>query len=103
MFGIPADKIQDPQWFRSGGQKVTRDGCRVPLPWEATGSSFGFGSNGAHLPQPSWFGRYAVAVEERDEDSTLNMYRAALRIRRQMQAWGFTLKKFTHPKIQGAF
>ena len=25
------------------------------------------------------------------------------RIRKQMQAWGFTLKDFTHPKIQGAF
>ena len=21
----------------------------------------------------------------------------------QMQAWGFTLKQFTHPKIEGAF
>ena len=25
------------------------------------------------------------------------------RIRKQMQAWGFTLKQFTHPKIEGAF
>lgn len=85
VFDIPADKIQDPQWFRSGGQKMTRDGCRVPLPWQATGSSFGFGSNGAHLPQPTWFGRYAVAVEEADEQSTLSLYRKALGLRRQLQ------------------
>lgn len=85
VWDIPADKMQDPQWFRSGGTKGTRDGCRVPLPWTATGSSFGFGSNGAHLPQPAWFARYCVEVLDQDENSTLNLYRTALHIRREMQ------------------
>ncbi len=84
VFGIPADQMQDPQWFRSLGEKATRDGCRVPLPWTAEGSSFGFGPGGAHLPQPEWFAEYAVEVEEADEDSTLNLYRKALRLRKKL-------------------
>ena len=106
VWDIPADQMQDPQWFRSGGQKVTRDGCRVPLPWTASGSSFGFGSNGSHLPQPSWFGRYSVEVEERDESSMLHMYRSALHLRRKLQGapnlkwvrtWNRQVMHFTRP------
>src|SRR5690606_5628670 len=40
---------QDPAFFRGGeGDGLGRDGCRVPLPWAATGTSFGFGSGGSH-------------------------------------------------------
>ena len=53
---IPDAERQDPTFFRSPGVDVGRDGCRVPLPWTSTGDSFGFGADGAHLPQPSWFG-----------------------------------------------
>lgn len=58
----------------------------MPLPWEPTGPSYGFGSGGAHLPQPLWFGHYAVSVQDKDPDSTLNLYRAVLRQRRRMVA-----------------
>ncbi|WP_028708472.1 glycoside hydrolase family 13 protein [Propionicicella superfundia] len=81
---IPAAERQDPVFFRSRGADVGRDGCRVPLPWTSTGPSFGFGAGGAHLPQPSWFARYAVDVEEADPDSTLWFYRNALRARREI-------------------
>ncbi|WP_179758328.1 glycoside hydrolase family 13 protein [Microlunatus parietis] len=84
--GIPADQRQDPAFFRSGGEQIGRDGCRVPLPWTATGSSYGFGSGPAHLPQPDWFAGLAVEVQDRDPDSTLALYRAALRLRRELQA-----------------
>jgi alpha-glucosidase len=56
---LPADVLQAPIAVRSGGAEKGRDGCRVPLPWTPTGSSFGFnpdaGEGGAepHLPQPS--------------------------------------------------
>lgn len=85
---IPADKRQDPTFFDTDGLRLGRDGCRVPIPWEATpaeGDSFGFGTNGAHLPQPAWFKDYAVDVEDADPASTLNLYREALRKRRELE------------------
>ena len=45
-----------------------RDGCRVPLPWTRSGSSFGFGDDGAHLPQPAWFGAVSVQAQDGDHD-----------------------------------
>ncbi|MDR2895893.1 MAG: glycoside hydrolase family 13 protein [Propionibacteriaceae bacterium] len=82
---LPDAARQDPIFFRDRGFNVGRDGCRVPLPWTATGSSFGFGSGAAHLPQPTWFGQYAVAVESDQDDSTLNLYRQALSLRGRWQ------------------
>jgi alpha-glucosidase len=77
---------QDPTFFRTKGDEVGRDGCRVPIPWTASGANFGFGDGKqAHLPMPEWMGKFAVAVEESDPDSTLNMYRRALALRRELQ------------------
>ncbi|QNV39750.1 glycoside hydrolase family 13 protein [Rothia amarae] len=83
---IPDADRQDPTFFRSPGVNVGRDGCRVPLPWTRTGESLGFGPAGAHLPQPTWFADYSVEVEEADSSSTLNLYRAALKARRELQS-----------------
>ncbi|MDQ0755417.1 glycoside hydrolase family 13 protein [Arthrobacter sp. B3I4] len=82
---IPDAERQDPTFFRNKGVEVGRDGCRVPLPWAADGSSFGFGDGGAHLPQPEWFGRYSVAAQDNTEGSTLEFYRRALKLRRELQ------------------
>ena len=82
---LPAEVLQDPTWARSQHTVKGRDGCRVPLPWTVDGSSFGFGADGAHLPQPRWFAEVAVEAQERDPDSTLNLYRAALGLRRELQ------------------
>ena len=75
---LPAERIQDPVFSRSGGAEKGRDGCRVPLPWTAGGPSFGFGAGAAHLPQPAWFGPLSVEAQEDDPASTLTMYREAL-------------------------
>lgn len=77
---------QDPTFFRSSGADAGRDGCRVPLPWQADGSSLGFGANGSHLPQPEWFERLAVEAEEQDPNSMLWLYRHALALRDELQA-----------------
>ena len=82
---LPGDVMQDPIWERDNHMRKGRDGCRVPLPWEPSGSSFGFGANGAHLPQPEWFGDLSVASEDGVEGSTLELYRAALALRKQLQ------------------
>ena len=82
---LPDEARQDPTFFRSPGVDKGRDGCRVPLPWSAEGPSFGFGPGGAHLPQPAWFAEYAVDAEEGEADSSLHLYRRALRLRRELQ------------------
>ncbi len=82
---IPDSDKQDPAFFRNKGSTPGRDGCRVPLPWSSNGPSFGFGSGAAHLPQPAWFGTYAVDVEAEDPDSTLSFYRRALELRHRLQ------------------
>jgi len=83
---LPAERIQDPAFVRSGGAEKGRDGCRVPLPWTADGPSFGFGTDSAHLPQPAWFGPLSVEAQEHDPTSTLVLYRQALSWRRKLQA-----------------
>ncbi len=83
---ITPEQRQDPAFFRGGEfDGLGRDGCRVPLPWSASGASFGFGADGAHLPQPAWFAEYAVDVEAADPASTLSLYREALRLRHELQ------------------
>ncbi|WP_307613551.1 alpha-amylase family glycosyl hydrolase [Pseudarthrobacter sp. W1I19] len=82
---IPDSERQDPAFFRNKGVEIGRDGCRVPLPWTASGNSFGFGTGGAHLPQPEWFASYSVEAQEAQEDSTLSLYRQALTLRSHLQ------------------
>jgi alpha-glucosidase len=82
---IPREALQDPIWLRTENTKKGRDGCRVPLPWDTAGHSYGFGAEHAHLPQPAGFSRTAVAAQHGDVDSTLELYRAALRLRRELQ------------------
>ncbi len=78
---IPAEQMQDPQFFRNPDVGLSRDGCRVPLPWAKSGQSLGFGPGGSHLPQPAWYVDYAVEAQEGKQGSTLEFYRRALRLR----------------------
>ena len=76
---------QDPTWRRGGG--VGRDGCRIPIPWSDAGPPFGFGPNGSApwLPQPvPLWGDLSVASQQNDPESTLALYRSALRLRREL-------------------
>jgi len=82
---LPVDALTDPVWERSGHTLKGRDGCRVPLPWATSGTSFGFGANGAWLPQPHWLAAVSVQAQDGVPDSTLQMYRAALQLRRKLQ------------------
>ncbi|MGW3170735.1 glycoside hydrolase family 13 protein [Streptomyces sp. NPDC001153] len=81
---LPTEVLQDPIWEQTGHVRKGRDGCRVPLPWTADGPSYGFGPGGAWLPQPSSFAAYAVEAQTEAEDSTLELYRTALRLRRKL-------------------
>ncbi|WP_329458186.1 glycoside hydrolase family 13 protein [Streptomyces sp. NBC_01497] len=79
---LPDEVRQDPSYFRSDGQDGLRDGCRVPIPWTREGSSYGFGAGGSWLPQPPAWSELSVEAQSADPGSTLEMYRAALAVRR---------------------
>ncbi len=79
---LPDEVRQDPAYFRGAGQDGFRDGCRVPIPWTREGSSYGFGSGGSWLPQPPVWGELSVEAQTGVPGSTLELYRAALRLRR---------------------
>ncbi len=81
---LPDEARQDPTWFRTNGERYGRDGCRVPLPWVADAPAFGFNDTGASwLPQPSEWAALAVNVQDAVAGSTLELYREALRLRRE--------------------
>ncbi|ACU75798.1 alpha amylase catalytic region [Catenulispora acidiphila DSM 44928] len=90
VMDIPDEARQDPIWTRSAGREHGRDGCRVPLPWNASAPSFGFSPANAAgkpwLPQPLWFADYAQDRQSTDPHSTLNFYRSALTARRALFA-----------------
>lgn len=79
---IPAARVQDPMYFRSGGTAPGRDGCRVPLPWASAEPYAGFGSREEPwLPQPADWASYAVDRQQDDPGSMLGLYREAIRLR----------------------
>ncbi|HET7397319.1 MAG TPA: glycoside hydrolase family 13 protein [Intrasporangium sp.] len=79
---LPEECLQDPVFERTGRRLKGRDGCRVPLPWESGGRSYGFGEDGAWLPQPAWFAAYAVSAQQGRDGSSIELYRRALALRR---------------------
>ena len=78
---------QDPTFFRTNGKRVGRDGCRVPLPWEAgVGAANGFNTSGqAWLPQPEIYAEYSRDQQEGVAGSTLELYKHALMLRKQLK------------------
>jgi alpha-glucosidase len=89
---IPDSARQDPSFFRRHDPlHYGRDGCRVPIPWEADAPAFGFSPTGATwLPQPKSWARFArdqqpapqEAHEYATNTHTLSLYRRALELRR---------------------
>lgn len=81
---LPDEARQDPTWLRTNGQKYGRDGCRVPLPWEADAPAFGFSSTGeSWLPQPTEWASFARDTQRGVSGSTFELYRTALGLRRE--------------------
>ncbi|WP_219108265.1 glycoside hydrolase family 13 protein [Austwickia sp. TVS 96-490-7B] len=75
---------QDPTWPRSGFTEAGRDGCRVPMPWEAASPAYGFNDTGrTWLPQPPTYGALAVDQQRGVAGSTYEMYRTLLQLRRE--------------------
>jgi alpha-glucosidase len=81
---LPDSSREDPTWFRTNGERYGRDGCRVPIPWESTAPSYGFGPTAASwLPQPAEWGGLARDAQKGVPGSTLELYTLALALRRE--------------------
>ncbi|MFF6877347.1 glycoside hydrolase family 13 protein [Streptomyces sp. NPDC012474] len=86
---LPESALQDPIWERSGHTDRGRDGCRVPIPWSGPAAPYGFGTGAAPwLPQPDDWAGLGVEAQTGDPASMLELYRTALRIRRDHPALG---------------
>jgi alpha-glucosidase len=78
---VPDDARQDPIFFRTNGRRIGRDGCRVPLPWTLQQPTFRFTTGEPWLPIPQDWGTASVEAQTGEPLSTLELYRAALRLR----------------------
>ncbi len=87
---LPEDLLEDPTWERSGHTDRGRDGCRVPVPWSGSEPPYGFGDRAQQpwLPQPDDWAPLTVEAQTGDPDSMLELYRTALRLRRETDALG---------------
>jgi len=103
---LAAEFRQDPTFARTDGNRVGRDGCRVPLPWQAgLGAANGFNTTGkSWLPQPEIYRDYSRDQQDGVAGSTLELYKSALRIRRELKlgegsfAW---LPQYTNDRALG--
>ncbi len=87
---LPAHVRQDPEFFRTNGAKLGRDGSRVPMPWAGDRPPYGFSEPRADtwLPMPEdWAARTAQA-QAGDPHSVLELYRRALALRHEQRALG---------------
>ncbi len=75
---------QDPTYARTKGERIGRDGCRVPLPWEAgVGAANGFNTTGeSWLPQPANYRVFSRNLQEGVAGSTLELYKRLLKERK---------------------
>ncbi|MEU4954531.1 glycoside hydrolase family 13 protein [Streptomyces lavendulae] len=85
---LPDEVRRDPAFHRSAGQEGLRDGCRIPLPWSGPQPPYDFGPGGSWLPQPADWAELSVAAQTGDPHSTLELYRAALELRRALPGLG---------------
>nr|WP_228266424.1 glycoside hydrolase family 13 protein [Ornithinimicrobium ciconiae] len=82
---LPDHLRQDPTWEHTEHRERGRDGCRVPMPWEAGASTYGFGpGEQTWLPQPEIYGALAVDRQVGVDGSSLELYRTLLTIRRDL-------------------
>ncbi|MHA7275279.1 glycoside hydrolase family 13 protein [Arthrobacter sp. Hz1] len=83
---MPHHYRQDPSYHRTEGNRLGRDGCRVPLPWTTEGASLGYSHTGeSWLPQPEGWAELSREAQQKDPRSVLSLYKNALAQRRLHQ------------------
>jgi alpha-glucosidase len=78
---VPYESLRDPYGIAFWPAFKGRDGCRTPMPWDATERA-GFSSAPPWLPVPAQHLQQSVAAQERDESSALHGFRRVLNWRK---------------------
>ncbi|MEO3892295.1 glycoside hydrolase family 13 protein [Nonomuraea sp. B5E05] len=78
VLDLPPESCQDPQRLRDPDSG--RDGCRVPMPWTRES-----GWTRPWLPVPEEWAELSVQAQQGVAGSTLELYRTALRLRRDLR------------------
>jgi len=79
---VPYESVQDPYGKAFWPNFKGRDGCRTPMPWDATQPHSGFSSAAPWLPIPEEHQALAVAVQESSVHSVLRRFRQFMHWRR---------------------
>jgi alpha-glucosidase len=82
---LPDEARQDPIFKRMKGERIGRDGCRVPVPWHDGPPGFGFTAGTPWLPMPESWEAKTVERQGAEDGSMLMLYRSALRLRPQLR------------------
>ena len=84
---IPDELLQDPIFLRTGDRRLSRDGCRVPMPWTRDGATLGFNDGRrSWLPQPPEWGVLSVEQQELNSTSFLRFMREVIALRQSLVA-----------------
>lgn len=101
---LPDEARQDPVWIRSGGLDYGRDGCRVPMPWDAQEPSFGFSLTSEPalpwLPQPLEYADFAAWGQRDDPDSMFAFFSRAIGLRKALVDQSTSLEWVEHGSPQ---
>jgi alpha-glucosidase len=84
------DQLKDPVGDLYYPLHKGRDGCRTPMPWDATAPNFGFSTGTPWLPVGEAHRALAVSEQQAQTDSSLNWARRLLAVRKNTPAlrWG---------------
>lgn len=83
---IPYERLQDPYGIQFWPEYKGRDGCRTPMPWEASSPHAGFSTVEPWLPVSGQHSKLAVDVQLTHEQSVLKHYQRFISWRKQFPA-----------------
>jgi alpha-glucosidase len=78
---IKFEDLQDPAGIQFWPDYKGRDGCRTPIPWDASLPNAGFGVGQPWLPVEPAHLKSNAAAQDADAGSVLNFYRRAIAVR----------------------
>jgi alpha-glucosidase len=84
------DQLKDPVGDLYYPLHKGRDGCRVPMPWDAKKPNLGFSTGTPWLPMSPEHAALAASIQDGEPESTLNFTRRVLAVRKKSPAlrWG---------------
>jgi alpha-glucosidase len=81
---VPYDRLRDPEAIANWPETLGRDGARTPMPWVAVAAHAGFSKVEPWLPIDPSHIDLSVDRQERDPDSTLNLSRRIIALRKSL-------------------